>query len=91
MIPEVTRLRVGAARGDALQIQGGNQLFDEGALQVGWQREGLDLPLQGGEEKGEGDQQLGGQTLRLGQAFTGARRQIRGRGDAPEPRPDVVR
>jgi len=57
---------VGAARGDALQIKSGNQLFDEGALQVGWQREGLDLPLQGGEEKGEGGQQLGGQTLRLG-------------------------
>ena len=86
----VTRLGVGAARGDALQIQGGNQFFDEGALQVGGQREGLDLQLQGGEEKGNGGQQLGSQTLRLGQAFTGARRQISGRGDAPELRPDVV-
>ena len=31
----VTRLGVGAARGDALQIQGWNQWFDEGTLQVG--------------------------------------------------------
>ena len=31
----VTRLGEGAARGDALQIQGRNQLFDEGALQLG--------------------------------------------------------
>ena len=30
----VTRLGAGAARGDAFQIQGRNQLFDEGALQV---------------------------------------------------------
>jgi hypothetical protein len=86
----VTRLGVGAARGDALQIQGRNQLFDEDALQVGWQREGLDLQLQGGEEKGEGGQQLGSQTLRLGQALTGARRQISGLGDTPELRPDAV-
>ena len=43
----VTRLGMGAARGDALQIQSGNELFDEGALQGGRQREGLDLLLQG--------------------------------------------
>jgi hypothetical protein len=86
----VTRLGAVAARGDALQIQRGNQLFDERALQGEWQREGLDLHLQGGEEKGEGGQHLGTQTLRLGQAFTGARRQISSRGDTPEPRPDVV-
>jgi hypothetical protein len=86
----VPRLGMGAARGDALQIQGGNQLFDEGALQVGWERKGLDLQLQGGKEKGEGGQQLGGQTLRFGQTFTGARRQVSGRGDTPELRPDAV-
>ena len=32
----VPRLGAGAARGNALQIQGGNQLVDEGALQVEW-------------------------------------------------------
>ena len=86
----VTRLGEGAARGDALQIQGRNRLFDEGALQLGGQHEGLDLQRQGGEEKGEGGQQLGSQTLRFGQALTGARRQLRGLGDTPEPRPDAV-
>ncbi|WP_287639682.1 hypothetical protein [Accumulibacter sp.] len=65
-------------------------MFDEGALQLGGQREGLDLQRQGGEEKGEGGQQLGSQTLRFGQALTGARRQLRGLGDTPEPRPDAV-
>ena len=44
-VQSVTWLGVGAARGDALQIQGRNQLFDEGALQLGGQREGLDLHL----------------------------------------------
>jgi len=86
----VTRPGMGASCGDALQIQGWNQLFDEGALQVGRQREGLDLPLQGREEKAEGGQQLGGQTLRLGQAFTGTRRQLGVRGEARETRPDAV-
>ncbi|MCM8624108.1 MAG: CRISPR-associated endonuclease Cas1 [Candidatus Accumulibacter sp.] len=54
------------------------------------QREGLDLQRQGGEEKGEGGQQLCSQTLRFGQALTSARRQLCGLGDTPEPRPDAV-
>ena len=61
----VAVLGAGMARGDAFEVQGGNELLNEGGLQVGRQREGLDLEVQGREEKGDGRQPLGGQACAL--------------------------
>lgn len=85
----VAVLGAGMARGDAFEVQGGNELLNEGGLQVRRQREGLDLEVQGREEKGDGRQPLGGQALRLGEALAGARGEISGLGHVVKPRPDV--
>ncbi len=58
-VQAVSSLGAGAARGDTFQIQGRNQLLDDGGLHGERQIKGLDLGLQGGEEKGERGEQLG--------------------------------
>jgi hypothetical protein len=65
-----------AAPGDPLQVEGRDQLGEDGLLQVGRQVQGLDPGLYGGKVKGQGGQPLDGQTLRLGDVFARPRGQV---------------
>ena len=85
----VSCLGVAAASGDTLEIQGRNQLLDDSALHGRGQTEGLDFGLQGGEEKGDGGEQLRGQALRFGESSACTRGQIGGFGEALQSFPNV--
>ncbi len=85
----VSGLGSGAAGGDALEIQGGDELLEDRRFHLRGQCEGLDPGGHGGEEERERGEPLHGQALGLHDAFAGALGQLGGLGQSLQARPDV--
>ena len=77
-----------AAPGSPLQIEGRNQLGQDGLLQVGSEVQGRDSGLDGGKEEGQGGQPLDGQTLCLGDVLACPRGQVGRLGETCQARPN---
>ena len=85
----VSGLGRGAAGGDALEIDGRDELLEDCRFQLRGQREGLDPGGHGGEEERERGEPLHGQALGLHDAFASALGQVGRLGQSLQARPDV--